>query len=366
MRSLTSRSLLTATFGTVMASASKPPPIGSKGDTGPWGWENAKAWKKQLPSCGALEIACYTDVPQLSLDINVGPLYALDSGAAFRSRYRPVNGIPQNELVVRVEQYLAPEPGCYLDKDWDQADPSVYHGGDAGQEVATLLSLSLGIRMRSGGIIRVFHPDEDPRGHPYEFEEQIPYLLQPYGRRVLPYTRWPWDVETSMVELLGTYANLSSEQARALVRSARAYQEALWIAESDPRQASLRLVSAVEAATQLVDSDAPAPTRLKTAFPDIADRVIRMGDSELVEWITNKFPDQGRSTAKFVDFLLRFRPRPPRRRPWATSDQVSWTRLRKQLNRIYGYDRRIYIRAHHFPSQCANHPMFRKATLLAR
>jgi hypothetical protein len=62
-----------------MASASKPPPIGSKGDTGPWGWENAKAWKKQLPSCGALEIACYTDVPQLSLDINVGPFTLLTS-----------------------------------------------------------------------------------------------------------------------------------------------------------------------------------------------------------------------------------------------------------------------------------------------
>lgn len=48
----------------------------------------------------------------------------------------------------------------------------------------------------------------------------MPYLPQPYGPRALPYTDWPRDVDTSKVELLGTYANLSSAEARALVRSA--------------------------------------------------------------------------------------------------------------------------------------------------
>lgn len=239
MRSLTSRSLLTATLGTAMARASKTPPIGSKGDTGPWGWENAKAWKKQLPSLGALEIACYTDLPQLSLDINAGPFTLLTPLSNSDVFTHLPTGSPRMRLVVRVEQYLAPDhPDYYLDEDWDQTDPAVHHGGDAGQELAALLSLSLGIRMRTGGIIRVFHPsDGDPRGHPHEFEDRMPYLPQPYGPRVLPYTGWPRDVDTSKVELLGTYANLSSAEARALVRSARAYQEALWIAESDPRQA---------------------------------------------------------------------------------------------------------------------------------
>lgn len=260
-------------------------------------------------------------------------------------------------LVVRVEQHLAPDhPDYYLDEDWDQTDPAVHHSGDAGQELAALLSLSLGIRMRTGGIIRVFHPsDGDPRGHPHEFEDRMPYLPQPYGPRVLPYAGWPRDVDTSKVELLGTYANLSSAEARALVRSARAYQEALWIAESDPRQAWLRLVSAVEAIAQLAP-DAPAASRLKAAFPDIADRVIRTDDPVLVEWITTMFADQGRSTAKFRDFLLQFRPPPPRRRPAATSDRVNWTRLRKQLNRIYGYRSKDLHQGVPFPEPMCQRP----------
>jgi hypothetical protein len=46
-------------------------------------------------------------------------------------------------LVVRVEQYLAPDhPDYYLEENWDQTDPAVHHGGDTGKELAALLSLS--------------------------------------------------------------------------------------------------------------------------------------------------------------------------------------------------------------------------------
>jgi hypothetical protein len=356
MKSVTSRSLLTASLDTAMVRTSKPPPIGPNGDTGPWGWENAKAWKKQLPSLGALEIACYTDFPQLSFDINVDPFTFLTplSNSDVLTQLSP--GSPRMGLVVRVEQYLAPaHPDYYLDEDWNQTDPAVHHGGDAGQELAALLSLSLGIRVRAGGIVRVFHSsDGDPRGYPHEFEDRMPYLPQPYGPRVLPYTAWRRDVDTSKVELLGTYATLSSREARALVRSARAYQEALWIAESDPRQAWLRLVSAVEAIAQLAP-DAPAASQLKAAFPDIADRVIGTGDPVLVEWITTRFAVQGRSTAKFLDFLLRFQPPPPLRRPAATY-RVTWRRLRKQLNQIYDYRSKDLHRGIPFPEPLCQAP----------
>jgi hypothetical protein len=141
-----------------------------------------------------------------------------------------------------------------------------------------------------------------------------------------------------------------------LVRSARAYQEALWIAESDPRQAWLRLVSAVEAIAGLAP-DAPAADRLKAAHPDIADRVMRTNDPELIEWTAARFADQGRSTAKFRDFLKKFQPPPPRRRPATPSNRVDWRTLDKQMQRIYGYRSSDLHKGEPFPeSMC--HPPF--------
>jgi hypothetical protein len=47
---------------------------------------------------------------------------------------------------------------------------------------------------------------------------------------------------------LQRYFRLERGQANALVRAARSHQAALWAAEGDPRQAWLKLISAVEAA----------------------------------------------------------------------------------------------------------------------
>lgn len=203
-------------------------------------WENAKAQKDGLQSVGALEIAFYTDLREVRLEGGVGPfafLTPLSSGGLLRDS---LVGAPRMGLVVRVEQYIVPDgyPDYFLDESWEQVDPAVYHGGDAGQELAALLSLALGIRMRSGGIIRVFGPSgEDPRGHPHEHADRVPYLPPPYWHRVLPYTGESSNFDASNVQLLGTYANFSSAEALALVRAARSYQEALWVADSDPRQA---------------------------------------------------------------------------------------------------------------------------------
>ncbi len=322
-----------------MTKAPRTPGANSQGrDTGPWGWKNAKAWQQDLPSVGALEIALYTDYAELSLEFSAGPYTVVTPLSTSDIVTRLSSGVARMALVVRVERHLAADdPDYYLDDEWDQTDPAIRHGGDAGQELAALLSLSFGIRLRAGGIMRVFGATgEDPRGYPHEFAGGVPYVPPSARLRILPHTSWPAAIDTSNADLLGKYASLSSSEARALVRSARAYQEALWIAESDPRQAWLRLVSAVEIIAGLAP-DAPAVDRLRAAHPDIADRVLRTGDTELIEWITARFADQGRSTAKFRDFLKNFRPPPPRRRPAAPSHRVNWRTLDQQMRRIYDY-----------------------------
>jgi hypothetical protein len=140
-------------------------------------------------------------------------------------------------------------------------------------------------------------------------------------------------LDFSSVSLLDAYPHLSGKQARALVRSARSYQEALWIADSDPRQAWLRLVTAVEAVAPLQRDDPPI-TRLRAVHPDMADRVAACGDPELIQWVTAQFADQAKSMAKFLFFLRKFGPPPPKRRPRG-GDRQNWNFLPDQFKHIY-------------------------------
>ena len=47
-----------------------------------------------------------------------------------------------------------------------KTDTSQYHGGWLVDEIAALLSLCLGIRIKAGGQTRIFEEGKDPKGHP--------------------------------------------------------------------------------------------------------------------------------------------------------------------------------------------------------
>jgi hypothetical protein len=315
--------------------------IGGKGDPpGPWMWENARLAEAGSPPAGALEIGFYTDSWRVGLQGNIGPFDFLDQLYNVNPGEYP-SGAPPIGLVARVEQYIVPNPHEYLDDTWEQTDPAVFHGGDASDELAALVSLAIGERIRSAGIARVFSvDDEDPRGEPHLLRERVPYLAPSPLSRVLPRTGGWRDPDTSKtLKLLRLYANLSSKEACALVRAARTYQEALWIAEGDPRQAWLRLVNAVEIIAQLTPGIS-ADARLEEAFSDaessaIVGRLIATKDHELIKWVAQRLADQGRSTKKFLNFLQKYRPPQPSSRPTAKAAQADWKNLHKHFYHIY-------------------------------
>jgi hypothetical protein len=141
-------------------------------------------------------------------------------------------------------------------------------------------------------------------------------------------------IEPQRVSLLDRYPQLSVIEARALVKAARAYQDAIWIADGDPRQAWLRLVTAVESVAGLAPR-LPSGERLRAAFPDEADRLASQLDPDLLVWITEKLADNAGVTAKFVGFLTRFGPSRPAHRVRHT--QLNWTDLGPQLRNIYAF-----------------------------
>ncbi|MGW5054958.1 hypothetical protein [Actinokineospora sp. NPDC004072] len=315
---------------------------GDADPSGPWMWENARLAKAGSPPVGALEIGFYTDSWRVDLQGNAGPLTFLNQLYNVYPADYPL-GAHSVGLMVRVEQYVDRILDEYLDDAWEQSDQAVFHGGDASDELAALVSLAIGERIRSAGIARVFSVDDDDlRGQPHVLRERIPYISPSRFVRVLPHVgaRHRPDVARSL-NLLDLYAHLSPNEARALVRAARTYQEALWIAEADPRQAWLRLVNAVEIIAQLAP-DIPADARLVEAFSDaessaIVGRLIATEDDELIEWVAKRLADQGRSTKKFLNFLQKYQPRQPPGRPTVKAAQVDWANMRKHFRRVYEY-----------------------------
>jgi hypothetical protein len=124
-----------------------------------------------------------------------------------------------------------------------------------------------------------------------------------------------------------------------LLRAARAYQEGLWIAEDDPRQAWLRFVSAVEVAADHWAVDEVPQEQLKTARPELAALLAAKGDDHLRE-VAAKLTHISGSTSKFIRFLIQFAADPPPERPQYEYQRVDWssrTRLREHLRVIYDY-----------------------------
>jgi len=277
----------------------------------PWGWENARAKLAGQPSVGAQQVACYTDALTLDGQAASGPYTAMVPLAFPDYRLERI-GEPRLGLVIRIERHLrSDDPDEYIDDAWEQRGSTVAHGGAASEELAALLSLALGIRLRAGGIARVFHPSDDERGFPHQIDRSAPHLPQPARQRMLPYTMLRSVELGTAAALLDIYPQLPVKQARALVRAARSYQDALWIADSEPRLAWLRLVTATEAVARLSESG-PAAQTLSVAHPEIA-QLSDAADSELKRLVTEKLVDQSRATAKFLAFLQTYGPRRPRR-----------------------------------------------------
>lgn len=115
-----------------------------------------------------------------------------------------------------------------------------FHGGDIQDEVAALLSPALGVRCRSGGVVRRWWRDndgetDDPLGRPIEFDHSPPMWVPPKrGRTVLPCLRTSVNLDEAE-PLLAAVPRMPGKKAVALIRAARLYGNAVWVADSDPK-----------------------------------------------------------------------------------------------------------------------------------
>lgn len=257
---------------------------------GPEAWRHWLALQHGLPRGGAWEFILYSDAW-----LTGGPEFQLGPFHIFNTVPARIPAEMAPAVVVRADSYLPPPKIPAM----GQTNVETWLGLSLDDEIAVLLSLALGARVRAGGLIREFEQDADPRGRPVEYLHRPPtWTPPPDNRFMLPGLLGGHRGLDEAVSHLNRLPSTPAATVVALLRGARQYRDALWLGDSDPHLAWLLLVSAVESCARHL-ADLPGPT------------------------------------SKFVEFIMRFAPGPPALRP--EFSRVDWNQLRKAVKTVYAH-----------------------------
>jgi len=236
--------------------------------------------------------------------------------------YQILNNVPMDSgrpaLILRSQKHIKFEI-----PDMNETQAAAYHGGYEQDEIAALLSLCLGIRIKAGSANRIFSNSGDPKGRPITLHTSRDPIL-PISRSSQGYILKSALGEHSLadIHLFQTFYRLSQEQANSVIRAARLYQDAIWIVESAPELSWIMLVSTVEV-------------------------------------IANQWrPPKIRVKQKFIDFLLEFLPKPPAERPYLFAQHL-WEKdaFSETFSSIYKYRSRALHDGSPFPAPMCSPPM---------
>ena len=315
-----------------------------EGTRGPHSWVNWQALIQGQPRRQARhpdnfsvtpiwqEFALYTDAGLGGAWLAMGGFEAFPLIQGVPSRV----GFLQRSLILRVWDHLEDEP--YQSPDRARTDVADFTGGNIGDELAALLGLALGIRLRSGGLVRMGLPEhkEAPLGIPDESRHRRPFLEPPHRAAMIDGLGDPADLGDAG-PLLAAYPRLASRDAVALVRAARQYVDGLWLADADPRLAWIKLVGALEAAAVRHDAAAypSAAEQLEAAAPSLHAKLVE--NPEMLVAVAEETARLFRVMAKVRGFVADFAPDPPPERPTEPAWSVNWGDLERLVGKVYAH-----------------------------
>ncbi len=322
------------------------------GPLGPRTWRNWHRWQTAEPTARpSSEGALYSDADVTNhLTDGCGP-YRFLNGLSFPAPSGGPKGVLP-AIVVRQWWLLDDHDMVALDK----TNYTIYHGASQLEEIAALASCSLGIRCRAGGLTRVWWLDPDELGRPVGFDHVVPYLAPPRDHRgsVLPALNRPVDL-ADLRRFLLAYRDAPADKATEILRAARMYQQAVWVADDDPNLAWLRLVGAAEVAANHWRGEKLTPVDvLKKADPDLAALLESQGKEHLAA-VAKKLAHGVRSQQRFLDWVSRFVPPEPTERPdeWGRVDRND---LEAHLRVIYNYPSQALHAGTPFPAPMCEPP----------
>jgi hypothetical protein len=277
----------------------------------PKSWANWRAYLDGKQARSAHEFDLYSDSVIHGTARDFGPYRVMNLVAGERRE----TALARPVMTLRIRYATNP----------NSEDEDADHGKRHPDEMSALIALVLGIRLQAGGQTRYFDfgDNGEPLGNPRaQAEVQTPLMLQGAWSEIIAHARRTADLDE--LSLLDTYPQLDAAVATALIRSARLYQEALWISEREPWLAWLLLVSAVEVVANAHKHGGEAsPVDLLREFdPRLADVAQKYGDACVHDVAATQVKLLG-ATKKFLGFLQTFMPDPPENRP--TEYRVDWT-----------------------------------------
>jgi len=311
---------------------------------GPCSYENWKAALSDKVSHDGYEVPLFTDAHVTGEILEgFGPYQFLNPLASPRSADSITPGV-----ILRVERY--PEISSPSSVELGRTNDTRYHGGLLHDEIAALSSLILGVKFKSGGITREFYPNKDPRGTPVHYlMNRDPILLCSDGKPIIPEARS--QILLDDLDRLLTYPTLTPEDAIILVRASRIYQDALWMAESEPELAWIMFVSAIETAANHWRKAQSTPVeKLHTSMPELERLLGEQGVPNLVEKVAELLTPYTGATRKFIDFVLEFLPPEPRNRPRTGKHPWEKEKMRKTLGQVYDYRSKALHGSGKFPA----------------
>jgi hypothetical protein len=311
-------------------------------------------WHRHLsgePMTWMVEAQIHTDATIIGQPEPIGPIRLINTIAHATPNARST---AKPAIAMRVAMHLPTE--AHFSPGWKTEDAH-YHGGDYLDELAALVSFSLGIRSEAGPVTRNFDPAGDPHGQPCEYGFKAPPVLLPLARPA----RIPGLIaDHNLIEFTPLYRfpRLCPGDATAIVKVARMYQQAVWIADAQPALSWVLLVSAAEAAAASWWGErTPEPQRLDITFPELAMLLERHECSFLHDPLTALMAKHTKATSKLIGFLFEFMPDPPSKRPEAPFQfDFSVNHMRKALGKIYEYRSRALHGGIPFPGPMCEPP----------
>ena len=321
--------------------------MGVPREQGPAVYLNWLAAQQQRPLLRTDEYPLYTDA-HIVAEVEHGPYHFVNAVAMIGGSVRPA-------VILRYAWHWEfPHP------DFSSTDAERYHGGSPADELAALASLAMGVRFRAGDATREFVPGSDPKGRPRGWTTRAAPTLIVSGslhRWVLPQVA-EGQHSLELLQPLSVLPILSPTAAMSLIRSARMYQDALWLAEAEPALAWLLLVSALETAGLHWRSEREPPlVRFKTSQPELCEYLSSLGDSA-AERVAEAFKDSFGATKRFVDFVLEFRPLEPAGRPTWPTAAIDWSdaSLENIVRTVYKYRSKALHAGRPFPAPMCDPP----------
>lgn len=295
---------------------------------GPFSYEN---WL-HMTSGGALraydEFPLYTDV---RLTGTIERVYGVNEYGPYEFvNMLPMLGMPpdQPRVTLRIANHFPDWEAQSKSFSFTESDTSTYHGGTMVDEVSSLASLLLGIRLKPGPCSREFdNPAMQPMGRPVSGRgwEKVPMLLVRQDRPMLP--RALGERSLNDMSLLTTLPTLKARDVVALVRASRLYQDSVWIAEVDPAQAWLMLVSAIEVVAAQFDdvklTDDEAIERMEDWRRGMK-KLLEVGGRNLQLKVARKLSGYIRPGLKFERFIIDHLPDVPPHSRIEEFAQHSW------------------------------------------